>query len=134
MIDPAVIADDEILLKRISPRHDNTKKKGGSAFRATSWAVRRRPDEEFPSWSRQSITPAQRLIEIEAATRGDMSGWSVAALTVGAVRALGLEVESSPTEDDPGHCHVVPTHKQSFTDRIWSQLAKETKIVYPPAG
>lgn len=134
MIDPAVIADDEIILKRISPRHDNIKKKGVSAFRATSWAVRPRPDEKFPSWSRQIITSAQRLIEIEAATRRDMSGWSIAAVSVGAVRALGLEVETSPTEDDPGHCHIIPTRKQSFTDRIWSQLAKETEIVYPRAG
>lgn len=134
MIDPNAIADDDIILRRISPGEDKIKKKSTSAFRATSFAIQPLPGEEWPSWSRQSITSAQRLIEIEAATRPDMSGWSIAAVRVGEVRALGLEVESSPTQDDPGHCQIVPKPEQSFTKRVWSQLAKKTEIVYPPAA
>jgi hypothetical protein len=122
--------DDEIILKRISPRKDNIKPKGGSGFRATSWAIQPRPGEEHSSWSQQSITPAKQLLEIEAAKGQNMSDWSVDSLTIGAVRALELDVVQAPTQEDPGHCLIVPTGEQPFTPKIWSKLAKKTSIIY----
>ena len=65
------------------------------------------------------------------AKKHDVSGWTVAAVTVASVRRLGLDVVSDPTEEDPGHCLIVPTSEQGFTATIWSRLAKETEIVFP---
>jgi hypothetical protein len=59
-----------------------------------------------------------------------MTGWSVAAVSVAAVRQLGLDVISDPTEEDPGHCLIVPTNDQGLTPKIWSKLAKKTEIVF----
>ncbi len=59
-----------------------------------------------------------------------MSGWNVAEVAVSVVRELGLDVVPDPTEDDPGHCHIVPTSLQPFTGTIWSKLAKKTRVVY----
>ena len=59
-----------------------------------------------------------------------MSGWSVAAVKVEEVRALGLDVAANPTKEDPGHCQIVPTPKQRFSNRLWSKLAKRTRVVY----
>ena len=61
----------------------------------------------------------------------DVSGWYVAAISVAAVRDLGLDVVPDPTEEDPGHCLIVPTEQQLFTPSIWTTLAKKTTIVYP---
>ena len=123
------VNDDEIILKRILPGKDNIKPKGSSTVRATSFGIKPRPSEEYPSWSRQRYTLASELLDLEA-KKHDVSGWTVAAVTVAAVRRLGLDVVSDPTEEDPGHCLIVPTSEQGFTATIWSTLAKETKIVY----
>ncbi len=127
----AIIADDEFINKRISPGNDNIKPKGSSGFRATSFAIKPRPTEEYPSWSRQVLTTPEQLLKLEGDKGRDVSLWHVAAIKVNTVRALGLEVVASPTEEDPGHCYIVPTQEQPFVNKIWSTLAKETRIVYP---
>jgi hypothetical protein len=58
-------------------------------------------------------------------------GWRVAAVKVSIVRALGLDVVASPTEEDPGHCHIISASEQQSSGKIWSRLAKDTRIVYP---
>lgn len=125
------ISDDEILLRRISPDRNNIKPKGRTAYRATSWAIRPRPGEQCPSWSRENLTSAEELLQIEGA-RHDITGWRVAALSAASVRELGLDVVAAPTEEDPGHCLIVETGEQLFTPTLWSELAKLTEIVYGP--
>lgn len=94
---------------------------------ATSFTLQPRREGEYPSWS---TTGPVELISIERNKGRDISGWSVAEVAVSVVRDLGLDVVSDPTEDDPGHCHIVPTGEQPFTRMIWSKLAKKTRVVY----
>ena len=84
----------------------------------------------FPLYSRQRFTSPAQLLELAAAAGQDVSGWSVAAIRVANVRQLGLDVVSRPTDEDPGHCEIVPTEQQPFTDTIWSRLAKKTRVVF----
>lgn len=125
-----IISNDEIILKRILPGKDNIKAMGSSKIRATKFGIQPRTNENFPSWSRRKITSEDRLLEIVGQVR-DISGWSVAAVSVSSVRRLGLDVVASPTNEDHGHCEIVPTSHQPFTNKIWSKLAKETTIIYP---
>lgn len=124
------VADDEIIIKRIPPGRDNIKQEADLRVRATSFAIQPRPNENYSSWSRQSITSPGKLLELEFKKRGEMLGWRVAAISVAAVRSFGLEVVADSTDEDEGHCLIVETEKQKFTDRIWSKLARQTTIVY----
>jgi len=58
-----------------------------------------------------------------------MSGWRVAALRVSEVSDLGMLVVASPTTEDPGHCHIEPAPGDSFSNKLWSKVAKKTWIV-----
>ena len=58
-----------------------------------------------------------------------MAGWSVIALTVQDVRAVKLDVRADPTDEDSGHCLIVPTAKQPFKDQLWRKLAKKTRVI-----
>ncbi|MGB2986952.1 MAG: hypothetical protein WBE26_13855 [Phycisphaerae bacterium] len=78
------------------------------------------------------LTSAERLLQLEAEHDRDIAGWRVAAILVAVVREFGLDVISAPTEEDPGHCLIVPTQRQPFTKRLWSKLARETEIAHPP--
>lgn len=123
------VALDEIILKRIPPGRDNIKPRDQLQFRATSFAIRPRPNESFSSFSRRCITPAPELLRIESA-RHDTAAWSVAALTVASVRELGLDVRFEPTDEDPGHCVICSTDERPVPQSVWSKLAKQTTIVY----
>ena len=126
------INSSETILRRITSHPNNTTIREIYGLTATSKALRpRKKTEDFPSYSLARITSAVRLLELEANKGTDIQGWGVLTLTVSAVRKHGLDVVASPTEEDPGHCHIEPTQRQSFTKQIWSRLAKETKIIYP---
>ncbi len=129
MVSHKSISDDEHLARRITNRPDNLKDRPGIGLTATSFAIRPRAPELHPSWSRASVTSPAALLDIERAKGRDVSGWSVVALKVADVRALGLDVVCDPTDEDPGHCLIVPTADRSFSDTIWSKLAKKTRIV-----
>lgn len=96
------IADHEILLRHIP---------GGSLWQApgpriTSGNFQLRHDrgETGVSVTRQSMTSPARLLELVG---GDpQRGSRVAAVQVGAIRALGLAVEPKPLDDDPGHAEI----------------------------
>lgn len=124
------IGSDEIVLKRLPRNPDATKDRPGIGLTASSFALRPRPGEDFPSLSRQDLTSPERLLELLHRQGIDSSGWSVAAVSVGQIRELGLDVIADPTLDDPGHCLVVPTPRQAFTDKIWSKLAKRTRVIW----
>lgn len=122
------ISDDDTILKRITAFPDNTKLRG-ETLTATSCGIR--PKEgEYPSWSLERITPADALLDIEKRKGRDTAGWRVAAVLVSQVRALRLDVVHDPTDDDAGHCLIKPMPGEKFTDKVWSQLAKKTRIVY----
>lgn len=130
MSGPDVIAENEVILKRLSNGDDNVKRLADLSLRSTSFGIKPRPSEEYPSWSRENITSPERLLEIEAEKGRDLSGWRVAAICVSTARELGLLVVASPTEEDPGHCHIEPASGESFSDKLWSKLAKKTWIAY----
>ena len=118
--------DNTKIYRRIPAYPDNTIVRGG-VLTATSFALQPHPKGEYPSWS---TTVPIKLIFIEKNKGRDISGWNVAEVAVAVVRDLGLDVVADPTEDDPGHCHIIPTIEQPFTAGIWSKLAKKTRVVY----
>lgn len=128
------IASDEIILKRLPPPKPGgpttTITRPGIGLTATSFVLQPRPNEEHPSWSRHAITAPVELLKL-AETQGiDIRGWSVCAVTVQDVRDLGLDVVATPTDEDPGHCEIVPTERQRFTGKIWSKLALRALVDY----
>ena len=122
------ISDDDTILKRITDFPNNTILRK-ERLTATSFAIRPRIDEPYPSWSLERITPSEALLDIEERKGRKMTGWSVAAVQVRQVRELGLEVVHAPTNDDAGHCLIKPVPGEQFTNKVWSQLAKVTRIV-----
>lgn len=127
------VRSEELILRRVPPTPYNVKQRPDIGLTATSFAIRPRAGEKGPSWSRASITNPQQLIRIEEQKRGMMAGWHVVQVSVARVRELGLEVRSEPTDEDPGHC-VIVERTQTFSDRLWSQLAKHTRVVYTHPG
>ena len=125
------VSDNEIILRRVTKHPSNVQKLPGGGLRATSFAIRPRFPGDSPSWSRKRFTAPPELLAIEERKGRDVSGWSIVALRVSDVRALGLDVKAVPTDDDPGHCLVIPTERQGFRDSLWSKLAKRTRVVYP---
>ncbi len=119
--------DDNTEIYRRIPAHPNNTILRDGVLTATFFALHPRREGEYPSWS---TTVPIKLIGIEKNRGRDMSGWNVAEVAVSVVRDLGLDVVPDPTEDDPGHCHIVPTGEQPFTKMIWSKLAKKTRVVY----
>ena len=53
----------------------------------------------------------------------------VCRIRVSDVRDFRLDVIHLPTERDAGHCEIRETPTQSFSDGIWSKLAKRTRIL-----
>lgn len=119
--------DDSTKIYRRIPTHPNNTILRAGVLTATSFAIRPHPKGEYPSWS---TTSPVELLSIEKSKGRDMSGWKVAEVAVAAVRELGFDVVVDPTEDDPGHCHIIPTIGHPFTAEIWSRLAKKTRVVY----
>lgn len=97
---------------------------------ATSFAIRPRPGEDFPSWSLERITSPTELLAIEGRRRQDMTGWKVVRVSVRDVRELGLDVRADPLPgEDLGHCLIVPSASGKFSSKIWSKLALLTRVV-----
>jgi len=140
--DPASgeISSDEVILRRLPrPLPGNpatTIERPSKGLTATSFALKPRLAEKYPSWSRRKFTSPQKLLRLAADQGHDTAGWSVAAAEVEEVRKLGLDVVPRPTAEDPGHCEIVPGGLEKFTDSIWSKLAKRTHVVYqePPVA
>ncbi len=123
------IPTSEILIRRIPAKPDGTvKDREGIGLTATSFSLKPRGNE-YPSWSRKSITQPRELLAIEERKGHDVTGWHVCELSVSTVRELGLEVVSQPTEEDAGHCLIVPTERQGFKDAIWSKLSKQARVI-----
>lgn len=127
------ISSEEIIIRRVpAVPPDMVKDRPGIGLTATSFALRPPPGkpEERPSWSRKSITSPTDLLRLVEQRGRDITGWHVCEVAVSIVRELGLDVHPDPTEDDKGHCVIVPTSRQRFTDTIWSKLARQARVVY----
>lgn len=128
------ISPDEFILKRVpSSRPGGVKSildRPGIGLTATSFAIGPRPNEKFPSWSREKITTPIELLEIARNQGQEIDGWHVVAVEAVEIFELGLNVVPEPTPEDPGHCLIKPTDQQRFTDKLWSKLAKRTRVIY----
>ena len=129
-----VVSPDEIILRRLlSPKPGapaTTQIRPGIGLTATSFSLRPRRGEQYPSWSRLLLTSPERLVELAAEDGCDVRGAHVCAVAVQVVRELRLDVVPDPTPADHGHCLIVPTTRQPFTDIIWKRLAQKTRIVH----
>ena len=125
------IARDEILLRRVPDRPDQTKQIG-SHRGATSFAIRPRKGELGPSFSLASITsPKQLLSYLEPHQNPDE--WLVCALRVEAIWEIGWAVVVTPDRacKDPGHCEIRPGAEISFSRELWKKLSQHTRILTP---
>jgi len=127
--------EDRTILRRVPPWPDQiTYRPGIECWTATSYSIKPDSAEDFPSWSYADITSPERLIEIEARKRGNMNGWHVVEIRKSQVESLGLRVFPDPTDEDPGHCLIKPGVSGRFTGKVWSKLAKMTRIIYTQPG
>ena len=128
MAGPQEISDDEIILRRIPPDPRCVVGNEAGSVRASSFALRPKPDEKGPSFTRLKFTSPKELLNQLALQQIPSADWRVCKILVSDVRALGLEVVYSPTDIDAGHCEIRPG-KQKFTDAIWSKLAKKSRVL-----
>ena len=126
------ISDGDTILKRIAASDDEhqTVQQRGDVLTATSLGIKPGRRNAYPSWSLKRVTSAHSLLDIEKRKGRDMTGWSVAAVEVCQVRELGLDVVHDPTDDDAGHCLIKPAQGEQFPNKVWSHLAKRTRIIY----
>ncbi len=122
---PDLVADDELLLRHIP---------GGTTWQApgpriTSRNFRPRSVGEGVSVSRTAITSAEQLM----ARLGDPAkGSQIASVTVGEIRALGLDVVSVPKEYDLGHAEIRSASADLNESDVQRQLAKLFEFLPPP--
>lgn len=129
MPDVQEISDVEIILRRIPPRPNCIIDRPGIGLTATSFAIQPRKSERGPSWTRLLQTRPQAHLDDLRVDGKSPEGWLVCRLHVRDVREFGLDVVHDPTDRDPGHCEIRPTPRQPFTGRVWSRLAKRTRIL-----
>jgi hypothetical protein len=121
------IPSEETIIRRLPP--DRVKHRPRVGTTATSFGLKPRRGE-YPSWSRKGITSPRQLVAIEEKKGRNITGWHVCEVAVSTVRELGLDVLHEPTEEDKGHCVIVPTKCQPFTDSVWSKLAQQARVIY----
>lgn len=111
MSDIPPVADDEVILRHIP---------GGTTFQAPGSRVTSRNfrprsvlGESDVSVNRLRFTSPEQLL---TRVGGDVAkGSRVAWATSGEVRAVGLRVEATPKEDDPGHASIQSTDSADLT-------------------
>lgn len=96
---PETISDDEIIYRRIPVSVELFSPETGLSPQAFH------PDKRDISGI--SFTRAlSRTPEEEAASGENPKGYFIARLRVSSIRAAGLDVGPSPTEENPGHCEI----------------------------
>jgi len=126
MIEPTEIPDDEIILRRIPPGCAKRSEDGGR--RPESDRLLPRGDEQGVSCNRLRLVSPQDLLNDLERQDMDPAGWMVAAISVGDVRDLGLEVVATPGPVD-GHCEIRPAEGQKFKQKPFRRLAKRCRIL-----
>jgi hypothetical protein len=130
MADAGDISSDEVILKRVKRDSPNCVQLLPSGVqRATSFAIRNRPGEVGSSCSRLCLTSPRKLLDLVRLQDLDPDDFLVCRIRVADVRELRLDVIALETNDDAGHCEIRATAQQSFSPKIWSRLAKTTRIL-----
>lgn len=132
-----LIADDEIILRRIppsTPQMNSTKERPQPEWghRAVSCRLSTAPGEEGLSCTRLRQTSPKSLLADLLTDDIVPTDWLVCRIIVRDVRSLGLEVIHKPTDRDPGHCEIVGKDKAkmlAFPNKKSQQLAKKTRIL-----
>lgn len=123
------VSADETILRRIPPGPDFKFPLPGGGYRASSFALKGEK-QEFPSYSRSSITSPKQLLGQLREQGKEIEGWMVARLRVADVLDAGWVVDPRPVPGDDGHCVIMPGPQQ-FTGTRWSKLAKLSRILEP---
>lgn len=129
MADSRPIADEEVILKRVRANDPHCIQPYGDGYRATSYAIRILSGQEGSSCSRLQITSPRTLLSLVTLQGGSPDDYLVCRMRVTDVRALNLEVHALPTDEDPGHCEIRKTVDQRFPAKVWTVLAKTTRIL-----
>ena len=123
------ISHYEIILRLIPDRPDRIKHRSGIGLTATSFAIKNRRGEKGSSWTRLVQTSPRKLLDQLQLDGISPEGWMVCRIRGPDVRDFRLDVIHLPTQRDAGHCEIRETPTQSFSDGIWSKLAKKTPIL-----
>ena len=123
------ISRDEVLLRRIPHQPDCIKDRPGIGLTATSFAIKNLPGKKGSPWKRLRQTSPRMLLDQLQLDGISPEGWMVCKIRVSDVRDFRLDVIHLPTQRDAGHCEIRETLTQSFSDGIWSKLAKKTRIL-----
>lgn len=119
MANESPISDNETLYRRVPPGSSWIKEN-----KLTSGNFELKVGERGVSVSRASITTPQQLLGM----RENPTGWCVAAITAGEVRALGLDVIPAPTQEDAGHAEIIPA-TSSLSHAVRRRLAKRFRLL-----
>lgn len=112
--DPS-IADDEVLLRRITPSWVEYNAANPLQSRITSQAFQNYRDTDTMSIHILSVLHANG--QDVASILAGHEGYGVAAITAGHFRSCGQGVVRAPTAAEPAHGHVVGPKKQSGVRR-----------------
>jgi hypothetical protein len=122
------IADDEWLLRHIP---------GGSLWQApgpritsANFQLRHDRGETGVSVTRAKITGPERLLELVGGDRA--MGARVAHVSVGEVRALGVQVVPKPLDDDPGHAEIQSATASLDDHACRKKLARLFRFIEEP--
>lgn len=123
----------EILIRRVRPSsegHQTIVERDDSGFRATTPAMSTRGNEEHLSCSRLClITPRRLLNNLRNYGEDPSDGWHVCCFTVADVVDLGLEIQFTPTDEDPGHCSITGPEGLAYPNNKAQKLARRTRIL-----
>ena len=124
MADPDVIADEEIILRRIPP--GNYWQAPGPRIASTNFELR--PHETGVSVSRNRFTSPEKLLSLAPAARiGE--DWRVAQAVVRDVRAMGFDVIPDPISDDTGHALLISAKSLLTEHSARKRLAKAFRLL-----
>ena len=96
---PLPIGDGEIVMRRVQPDELTTDAEDGPT-RPSSDAFKQDGTDGETSVYLRSETTAERLV-------ARYPGTYMAEITVGEIRAQGLDVEREDITGDPGHCNII---------------------------
>ena len=122
----------EILLRRIPPKLNYTQFVNDSTM-ATGLAFLPDSGEKCTSVSRLSkTTPLECLQQVLINDpNANLSEWNVAIVYASDAFAQGLEVTCAPNDIDQGHCHILVPEGSAIGKKVWSRLAKHSRILSP---
>jgi hypothetical protein len=114
-------------IKRDDPDSSMALSDGGR--RATSFGIRAKPDELGSSWTHEETTTARQLLDQVRLDGQNPDDYYVCRVPVAEVIRHGVLVHDCPTDIDPGHCEIRPNGPTRIPDRVWSKIAKKTRIL-----